>query len=116
MSQNNSTFTSSSYSYSSSSSNMNGTTTGHRAVQQSNTGPDGATTVTRATQNLGQPVVQETQHFDSQGRQTLPGTGSNGQGGVQSRIQDVSDDAQAARDREYLERMEEEYAKREGGA
>lgn len=35
------------------------------------------------------------------------------------RVEDVTDDAereQAERDRKYLEAMEEEYAKREGGA
>ena len=56
--------------------------------------------------------MQESRHYDSQGRELLGGTSGATQG---NRIEDVSDDAQAARDREYEERIEEEYAKREGG-
>lgn len=121
MSNSNSTSTSSSSyivsSSSSSSATTNGTSngthhSGHRAVQQSYTGPDGQTITTSATQNLGAPVIQQTRRYDDQGRDLLDGPQSQG------RIQDVSegDAAQAARDREYEERMEEEYAKREGGA
>jgi len=54
--------------------------------------------------------VEETHHFDSQGRAIE----SSGQSSA--RIQDVSDEEQAKRDAEYEERMEDEYAKREGGA
>lgn len=57
--------------------------------------------------------MQETRHYDSQGRELLEG-GSGSNGG--RRIEDVSDTKQAERDAEYEERMEEEYAKREGGA
>lgn len=57
--------------------------------------------------------MQETRHYDPQGRELLEGgSGSNGS----RRIEDVSDAKQAERDAEYEERMEEEYAKREGGA
>ena len=57
--------------------------------------------------------MQETRHYDPQGRELLEGgSGSNGS----RRIEDVSDAKQAGRDAEYEERMEEEYAKREGGA
>ena len=48
------------------------------------------------------------------GRATITGYGGNGAVGQQGRIVDVSE--QEARDREYEERMEEEYAKRDGGA
>jgi hypothetical protein len=59
--------------------------------------------------------VQETRHYDSQGRELLEGSGGAGAG---RRIEDVSgsDDKQAERDALYEERMEDEYAKREGGA
>jgi hypothetical protein len=59
--------------------------------------------------------VQETRHYDSQGRETIEGGGGSGSNGGR-RIEDVSDSKQAERDAEYEERMEEEYAKREGGA
>lgn len=110
MSTQQSTFSSSSYSYSSSSSNTNGQTTGQRTTHFSQTGPDG-TTVQRTSQNLGEPEVRETQHFDAQGRQLVDGSANDAR-----RIQDVTDEEQADRDREYEERIEEEYAKREGGA
>jgi hypothetical protein len=60
--------------------------------------------------------VQETRHYDSQGRELLEGSGGKGAG---RRIEDVSGDVsdkQAERDALYEERMEDEYAKREGGA
>ncbi|KAI6802313.1 hypothetical protein KC332_g15253 [Hortaea werneckii] len=114
-----STFSSTSYSYSSSSSSSGGQTTGHRVAEQTYTDPSG-TTVNQAAQNLGQPMVQETKHYDAQGNQMLEGAGAGRIGGSagampERRIEDVSDD-QAARDRAYEERMEDEYAKREGGA
>lgn len=65
-----------------------------------------------ASQNLGEPMVTETRQYDNQGRELLGG----GAGADTSRrIEDVSD-TQAERDRLYEERMEDEYAKREGGA
>nr|POE49021.1 hypothetical protein CFP56_32173 [Quercus suber] len=109
---------SSSYTFSSvsssSSTTVNGNTSaaGHRSVQQSHTDPSGHTTTTSASQNLGEPVVAETRRFDGQGREMLDASG----GAPQNRIEDVSDAEQRARDREYEERIEEEYAKREGGA
>jgi len=46
--------------------------------------------------------------------------GAGNAAGNQGRIEDVTDqerdEGQEARDREYEERIEEEYAKREGGA
>ena len=110
MSKHSSSFVSSSYSYSSSSSNVDGQTSGHRSVQQSYTDPSG-TTVKQSTQNLGEPVVEETRRYDAQGRELIEGAA----GSTQRRIQDV-DEEQAERDREYEERIEDEYAKRDGGA
>ncbi|KAK5123539.1 hypothetical protein LTR85_002577 [Meristemomyces frigidus] len=112
MSQQSNTFTSSSYSYSSSGSDVNGQTTGQRTMHQSHTGPSG-TTITQASQNIGEPLVQETRRYDEQGRELLEGT--NGGAGAERRIEDASNE-QAERDRQYEERMEDEYAKREGGA
>lgn len=73
---------------------------------------DQGTTVKSASQNQGEPVVQEERHYDGQGRELL--SGADG-ATVNRRIEDVSDE-QKERDREYEERIEEEYAKREGGA
>lgn len=102
---NQTTFSSSSYSYSSSSSNDNGQVSGHRHVQQSVTDSSGNTTTQSASQKLGEPVIQETRQYDSQGQELL---GSGSGGSSSRRIEDVSDKDQAARDREYEERMEDE--------
>lgn len=84
-------------------------------MQSSQTDPSGQTTVQSASQNLGQPVVQETRTYDQEGRQLIAG-GNDGTGvGMGRRVEDVSDE-QKERDRIYEERMEDEYAKREGGA
>ncbi|CAK4031244.1 Hypothetical predicted protein [Lecanosticta acicola] len=114
MSSSHSAFTSSSFSYSSSSTSDGQTTTsGQRQMRQSYTDPSGNTTTKSARQNLGEAPVLEQKNYDAQGRQLLSGgTG----GSVSRRIEDVSDEQQAQRDREYEERMEDEYAKREGGA
>ena len=85
-------------------------------MQQTTSDPTNGTTVHSSTQNLGEPVVQETRHYDPQGRELLEGGGGIGSNGGSRRIEDVSDAKQAERDAEYEERMEEEYAKREGGA
>ncbi|KAM0723717.1 hypothetical protein Q7P37_000707 [Cladosporium fusiforme] len=113
------TFSTSSFSYSTSSSSnttSNGQTTGYRTMEHSSTDPINGTTVRSATQNIGEPAVEQTRHYDSQGRELLEGAGSAGGADASRRIEDVSDDAQAARDAQYEERMEDEYAKREGGA
>lgn len=55
----------------------------------------------------GQAPTEERLHLDAQGRLTQ----SDGAGNGHRQIEDVSD-----ADRQYLERMEYEYAKREGGA
>jgi hypothetical protein len=91
------------------------TTTSHRTTQQTTSDPTNGTTVHTSRQNNGEPAVQETRHYDSQGRETIEGGSGSGSNGGR-RIEDVSDSKQAERDAEYEERMEEEYAKREGGA
>jgi hypothetical protein len=56
-------------------------------------------------------MVQESRQYDDQGHEQIGGAN-----GSANQITDTSDVEQAQRDREYEERMEEEYAKREGGA
>lgn len=113
--QSNASFTgSSSFSFSSSSS-VNGQQSGYRTVRQSYTDGSG-TTVRSATQNAGQPAVQQTRRYDAQGRELLEGGGNGGGGAGQRRIEDVTDEQQTEKDREYEEKIEDEYAKREGGA
>jgi hypothetical protein len=115
-------FTSSSFS---SNVNQNGQISGQQTTQTTQTDRDGNTTVHRAHQNHGQPCVEETRSFDRHGRQQLVGEveeaserriegGSNESTGGPT-IEDVTDE-QAEKDREYEEKMEDEYAKREGGA
>ncbi|KAI9693452.1 MAG: hypothetical protein M1820_009245 [Bogoriella megaspora] len=91
------------------SSTSNGETTSYREATHTN--PSG-TTVQTESREPGQPAIQE--------RYTVPssGTGAAVEGaGARGRIEDVTDEeAQKARDKEYEERMEGEYAKREGGA
>ena len=68
--------------------------------------------LTKTSQKDGGPIYQETSSLPT--NRTLQDTPAGGQG----RIEDVSamDEEQAKRDKEYEERMEDEYAKREGGA
>lgn len=106
-----SSFASASYSYSSSSSRDGEQVSGSRQTKTSYS-DDTGTTVKSASQNYGEPAVREEKHYDPQGRELLSGTDGAGQN---RRIEDVSDE-QKQRDREYEERIEEEYAKREGGA
>ncbi|CAC9892851.1 unnamed protein product [Aureobasidium pullulans] len=116
MSSHSSSFTSSSYSFSSSSTNNNGQTTGTTRMTQSHTNPDG-TTVRTTSQDVGGPSIEETRHYDSQGREQLglPSGSSNNQRRLQDiEVEDVTDESDA--DKKYREAMEDEYAKREGGA
>ena len=106
-------FSSSSYSYSSSSSS-NGQSTGHRYAEHSQSNPSG-TRVQTASQNLGEPVYTETRQYDPQGRPQVEGSSTGGGANriEGPRIEDISDQEAARR---YEERIEDEYAKREGGA
>lgn len=102
-----------SYSTSTQSSSGNGTTSGHAYRQESHSTPEG-TTVRTTTQNLGERPVVETQTYDSRGRAIEGGNGSAANTGNSSRqIEDVTEEEA---DKLYRERMEDEYAKREGGA
>ncbi|KAE8441736.1 hypothetical protein EG329_004522 [Mollisiaceae sp. DMI_Dod_QoI] len=112
-----SSFSYTSSSYSTSSSSQDGQRIGQAHHQTTSSNPSGTTVHTRS-QNLGEPVIQETRRYDSEGNQILGDGRTLGQGGygnVDRRIEDVTDD-QNERDREYSEKMEDEYAKREGGA
>jgi len=112
---NNNQYSSASYSYSSSSyssfssTNPTGTTT--RFTQSTSTDPRGTRTH-RTAEETGKRPYQETTYTPAAGRRLEAGTAS---AGTQGRIEDVTDD-QAEMDRQYEERMEDEYAKREGGA
>lgn len=121
---------SASVSSSSSSCNSNGQRTGSSYSHQSSTDPNGTTTQTRS-QKLGQSAVEERRHYDQHGRELLEAGQGHGQARVQDgrgarpqgrieeiEVEDVTgqedgDDAPALK---YRERIEDEYAKREGGA
>ena len=100
-SQSYSTFQSSTYSSSSDSA-------GNYYEERTASNPSG-TTVHRTTQEAGQPAVSETTRIPAGGTgaaaQQVEGLDSRG------RIEDVSE-----ADRRYEENIEDEYAKREGGA
>ncbi|KIW19885.1 hypothetical protein PV08_00460 [Exophiala spinifera] len=96
------------------------------------------TTVYRTHEETGKPILAEAYHAPATSTGAGPGQGRGVTRGIadgggvssdgthaQNRIQDVTDDddddaavdpEQEERDRQYLERMEDEYAKREGGA
>lgn len=93
-----STFTSQSYS---SAANCSGNSYSEATVSD----PSG-TTIHRTTQEAGQPAVSETTRHPASGAAAVEGGADSGR-----RIEDVTD-----ADREYEEKMEDEYAKREGGA
>jgi hypothetical protein len=102
-----STFQTFSTSYSSSS--VNGQTKSHSETTYSD--PSG-TRVHRVSQNPGETARQERFEVDNAGRR-VESTGT----ADQRRIEDVTDqEEQKKNDRKYEERMEDEYAKREGGA
>lgn len=75
-----------------------------RSTESTSSNPQG-TTVHRTSEQPGQLPTKETVHMDAQGK-LVPG-----QSQEKGRIDDASNT-----DKEYLERMEDEYAKREGGA
>lgn len=98
-SQSKSTFQSSSYSSYTDSA-------GNSYTQQTSSNPTGTTTH-RTTQQAGQPALTETTRTPAGGTAAQQVEGLNAQG----RIEDVSD-----ADKRYEEAIEDEYAKREGGA
>ncbi|KAI1361049.1 hypothetical protein F5Y08DRAFT_315702 [Xylaria arbuscula] len=100
-----------SYSFYSSSTSSNGAppkTTAY--AERSYTDKDGTTTE-RMRQLPGQQPVYESS--GPAGNHRVQGGGASGN---QNRITDVTDAEQKDADAKYLERMEDEYAKREGGA
>ena len=101
-----SNFTSTSYSSVSTSSTTNGQTTGSTHTSQTHSNNEG-TTVRTTTERIGEPATEDIRHYDARGNQLVNGNGANGQ----AKIEDVTD-----ADKLYEERMEDEYAKREGGA
>lgn len=107
MSNTSSTFQSFSTSYSSSS--VNGQTKSHSESTYSDTS---GTRVHCTTQNPGEVAREERFEVDNAGRR-VEGAGS----GNTRKIEDVTEEEnQKKNDRKYEERMEDEYAKREGGA
>lgn len=94
-----------------------GRTTGQAYSQQAQSDSSG-TRVKNTSQTLGEPPVSEYRQYDPQGRQLVEGQSSGGadrriEG---SRVEDVTDEQEREVGRKYEERMEDEYAKREGGA
>lgn len=105
-SQSFSTFQSSSYSSYRDSS-------GRRYEESALSDPSG-TTVHRTTQDAGQPAISKTTHRPADGAAAPQ---IQGVGGSNPRIEDVTDaDVDADADSRYEERINDEYAKREGGA
>ncbi len=96
--------------FSSSTTSSYTSSSGHRYEEHTSSNPTG-TTIHRTTQEAGQPAVSETTRIPVGGQagQNLDGLGGS------RRIEDVSDEKENEGD-EYEERIEEEYAKREGGA
>lgn len=71
------------------------------------------TTIRRTNEETGKPTLQDETYYPAAGGRSVEGGGGVGPG---RRIEDVTDEEQRTRDRVYEERMEDEYAKREGGA
>ncbi|ROV92755.1 hypothetical protein VMCG_09051 [Cytospora schulzeri] len=127
------------YSYSStsysSSRTHNGQTSGHSYSEEQRSDPRGTAVRTTTQNNPKEPVLQELRYFDAGGRE-VPADMAARRGlqpsATQStdnsrRIEDVSDSSyhpqavdrlmsEREADRMYRELMEDEYAKREGGA
>ncbi|KAJ4994191.1 hypothetical protein SVAN01_00020 [Stagonosporopsis vannaccii] len=100
----------SSQTFSSTSSTINGQTTSRtQSTVTDNTG----TRVYQTSQQPGEPLREERFEVDSSGRRLADGSTGGSNAG---RITDVTDEEQKENDRRYEEAMEEEYAKREGGA
>ncbi|KAI2463599.1 hypothetical protein F4781DRAFT_416044 [Annulohypoxylon bovei var. microspora] len=110
------------YSYSSSSVSFSSSTTrdgkitGSRYAEHTTSDPAGTTTHV-ASQRSGEPLRHERLDYDASGRLISSEGRAMGGNGLNSgrRIEDVSDE-QRENDKLYEERIEDEYAKREGGA
>lgn len=115
-------FSSASYTTSSSSSSSDnpqgtGSSTSKRWTETMQSNDREGTAIRRTTEETGRPSRTEDTFIPP--RDGGRGLEQQGGGGAErGRIEDVTDadDEQARRDREYEERMEDEYAKREGGA
>ena len=108
----NSTFQS--FSTSSSSTTINGQTTSQSHATYSD--PSGTKTQS-SSQQPGQAPQIERSETDNAGRRVEGGDNRlEGRERVQDVTEEDGDDEQKEKDRLYVERMEEEYAKREGGA
>ena len=91
----------------SSSSTIDGRTNTHAYSEESHTDPSGTTTRTMYKEP-GRPVVEQTSSYPTGSRLS-----AGGRDNTQGRIEDVSEQEAAKR---YEENIEDEYAKREGGA
>ncbi|EXJ69006.1 uncharacterized protein A1O5_07941 [Cladophialophora psammophila CBS 110553] len=93
----------------------------HRYSETMTSNDRDGTSIRRVVEQTGRPTLSEETYIPPRpaGRGIeLDGDGRQG-GASGGRIEDVTNDEdqdQAARDREYEERIEDEYAKREGGA
>lgn len=94
------------YTFQSSSYSSHSDSSGNRYEERTTSDPSG-TTIHRSTQEAGQAPIQETTRIPAGGAAAQQVEGLNSRG----RIEDVSD-----ADKQYEENMEDEYAKREGGA
>ncbi|KAG8158522.1 hypothetical protein KVR01_011644 [Diaporthe batatas] len=109
----------------SSSETRNGSTTTHSYTEERRSDPSGTTVRTTTQNDPDAPPVQEVRYFDAGGHEVPAERAAHrGLGGAtpsrdsSRRIEDVSDreKPESEVDRLYRERMEDEYAKREGGA
>lgn len=128
-------FSYSSSSYSSSQTH-NGQTSSHSYSEEQRSDPRGTAVRTTTQNNPKEPVLQELRYFDARGhevpadraaRRGLRGAPADAAFDSRRRIEDVSDHgyhpqagdrlmSERDADRMYRELMEDEYAKREGGA
>ncbi|KAK5955010.1 hypothetical protein OHC33_003689 [Knufia fluminis] len=117
MSNNQSSYTSyTSTSYTTSStSNGGGEPQTHSYSETANYDSRHGGNITREARGTGQETLRETREIPVQGQGQV-GNGASSGADSSRRIEDVTDGEQAERDRLYEERMEDEYAKREGGA
>lgn len=101
-------------SYSSSSMSINGKTTSR---EQATFADPSGTKVYRKMQNAGEAPVEEQLEYDSAGRHLQDaGPATAIEGGRVEDVTDADEERQRELDRMYKERMEIEYAKREGSA